>query len=682
MKLFVIVVLVLAFLPALLDSSMSGRAALDTTQMHPASAFIPSNALNTGSARVEVPATVYPAHPNNRGFLDSIVSISTTVHVTSNQRVVTIAKAASYLNPAQLWAHYAQILQWLQIQLLCFIGGVFTVCQYLLFLAVGSALIQKHIIRGLALQSEPEVEPVPVGAAGPVVECRVPNTQAPVPAANPSRRPLVRRPLLNPTIPRLGGLQHNTAPAPQPVAPVQPPHPGSWHEEMSVEGKLVFYSHSTGPGGSLEWTAQYFPRREYWYYISQYAANPTLDPLMDLLLGFRPFIVKVPGEIMEEVFDYLFSKSVVEPEVDATSALLPPSRPESSDGPTPIDMMDVSTHIITQARPDSSSNAFVATALSDTGNTNTTYAEGDFFPLPLRTPAIQRRKSTSHLQTSHTNPTTFSHPLSQRRHSTGCVSIATQQTELPTESLTPAGPDSGSEALVASAPSDTGNANTTYAEADFLPLPFRTPALQRRKSTSHLQICHTDPTTFPHPLSQRRHSTGRMSIANPQIEVPTDIPTPVIVDSGSDAFGESAPPDMANAHTTCVKASFFPLPLRTPAPRRRKSTSQLQTRYTNATTFAHPLSQRQHSTGPELRHPPQHWAGSGMELEKDERADANINEVANPAEEDGIAEEGNIMPKEKFKYRRGGKRLTARKNRQRKQDEDQGNPEAGPSSAN
>ncbi|KIO16050.1 hypothetical protein M407DRAFT_34318 [Tulasnella calospora MUT 4182] len=83
-----------------------------------------------------------------------------------------------------------------------------------------------------------------------------------------------------------------------------------------------------------------------------------------------------------------------------------------------------------------------------------------------------------------------------------------------------------------------------------------------------------------------------------------------------------------------------------------------------------------------LRHPPQHRAGSGMELEKDDRAEANITEVANLAEEDGIAGDDDIMPKEKFKYHRRGKRLTARKNRQQKQDEDQGNPEARPSSAN
>ncbi|KIO29119.1 hypothetical protein M407DRAFT_21692 [Tulasnella calospora MUT 4182] len=261
------------------------------------------------------------------------------------------------------------------------------------------------------------------------------------------------------------------------------------------------------------------------------------------------------------------------------------------------------------------------------------------------------------------------------------IPIAIQQIEVPTNISTPVIADSGSEAFVASAPSDTANADTTCVEASFFPLPLRTPAPHRRKSTSHLQTRHTNATTFSHPLSQRRHSTGCVSIATQQIEVPTESLTPARPDSGSEALVASVPPDTGNANTPYAEANFFPLPLRTPAPHRRKSTSHLQTYHTNPTTFSHLLSQRRHSTGPELRHPPQHRAGSGMELERDDRADANINEVANPAEEDGIAEEGNTMPKEKFKYRRGGKRLTARKNRQRKQDEDQGNPEAGPSSA-
>ncbi|KIO22990.1 hypothetical protein M407DRAFT_27494 [Tulasnella calospora MUT 4182] len=521
MKLFVIVVLILAYFPALLDSSMSGRAALDTNQMHPASAFMPSDALNTGSARVEVPATVYPAHPNNRGFFDSVVSISTAVHVTSNQSVATIAKAASHLNPAQLRTHYVQILEWLQIQLICFVGGVITVCQYLLFLALGLALIQKHIIRGLALHPELVVVPVLVGPAGPVVECRVPNTQAPVPPANPPRRPmvecrvpnaqapvppanpprrpLVRRPLLNPTIARRGGLQQNTAPAPQPVAPVQPPRPGSWIEEMSAEGKLVFYSHSTGPGGSLEYTAQYFPRREYWYYISQYPANPNLDPLMDLLFGFRPFIIKVPGEIMEEVRDYLFSKSVDKPEVDITSVPLPPSRPESPEGPTQIDMIEVPIAVFTSVRA-----------------------------------------------------------------------------------------DSGSEAFVASAPSDTANADTNRIGANFVRLPLPTPPPHKANSTCKLQTQHANPTpTLPRPLSQWPYSIGRVSIATPQI---------------------------ARLYVTC---STVPEPL--PPPQQAAAIRlNIQPQLAGLATRA------------ELRHPPQHRAGSGAELEKDDRAEANINEVANP----------------------------------------------------
>ncbi|KAG9040380.1 hypothetical protein FS837_000723 [Tulasnella sp. UAMH 9824] len=189
------------------------------------------------------------------------------------------------------------------------------------------ALIRKQRVLGLPLQSELVVVAIPFRPNGPVIECRVPNTRAPMPPMYPPRRPVIRRPLFNPTIPRLDGPRNNTAP--QPVAPVQPLRPGSWIERVSVEGELVLCSHHTGPGGSLKWTVQYFPRHEHSYYLSQYPTYSSFDPLFQLLLGARPLIIKVPGEIMKELCEFVFSEFKVEGEFDATSIPLPPSRHEN-----------------------------------------------------------------------------------------------------------------------------------------------------------------------------------------------------------------------------------------------------------------------------------------------------------------------------------------------------------------
>ncbi|KIO30328.1 hypothetical protein M407DRAFT_20597, partial [Tulasnella calospora MUT 4182] len=363
-----------------------------------------------------------------------------------------------------------------------------------------------------------------------------------------TRRPCGR--VSSPQYSSAGVSQNNIAPAPQPVAPVQPPHRGSWIEEMSVEGKLVLCSHSTGPGGSLEWTIQFFPRREYWYYLSQHPANPNLNPRLQLLLDFSPFILKVPGGIMEEALDYLFSKSMAEPAVDPTSVLLPPSRPESPDGPTQIDMIEVPANIFTPARPDSGSKAFVTSAPSDTAKADTTCIEANFIPLPLRAPAPHKPNSTSHLQNRHTNPTNFSHTLFQRLYSTARASIATQQiarlhvtcstvqeqchppqhrvdsgmklekddrAEVNiTEMANPAeeGHIAGEDGIMQK---DTADPDTDWVKANFAPLPHSARAPHESNSTSNLKTDDVNPTTCSHSSSQRPYSTSRVSIATQQI---------------------------------------------------------------------------------------------------------------------------------------------------------------------
>ncbi|KAG9024389.1 hypothetical protein FS837_005385 [Tulasnella sp. UAMH 9824] len=259
------------------------------------------------------------------------------------------------------------------------------------------------------------VVPVPVGPTGPVVECRVPATRIPVPPETRPRRPLVRRPVLKSSISRLGGTNNQIAP--QPVTkPVQPPRPGAWIEWMSVEGKLVLYSHHTGPNGSLEWTVQFFPRREHWYYLPQYPASPSLNPLLELLFTFRPFVAKIPGPMMDEVCDRIFS----------ISAPLPPSRPETPDASTLVDMMKPPT-TPTLIRPDSASEALVASGSSDTVNVNTNLINANLVHIPHPTPPPQRPKPSSSLRTRRINPTmAFSPPLPQPIYSAGRPSIASQ----------------------------------------------------------------------------------------------------------------------------------------------------------------------------------------------------------------------------------------------------------------
>ncbi|KAG8913672.1 hypothetical protein FRC00_001876 [Tulasnella sp. 408] len=307
------------------------------------------------------------------------------------------------------------------------IGGAVAVCEYLLFLAVGLAFLQKHIIiPGLPLQSELEVVPVPVGPIGPVVECQVPDTRTPVLPATPPRRPLVRRPLLNSSTSRLGGPRNKIEPQPV-TTPVRPSRPGRWIERMSVEGKLVLYSDHTGPDGSLEWTVQFFPRREHWYYLSEYPASPSLNPLLEHLLTFRPFVGKIPGAIMKEICDYIFSTSVVQPEADATSAPLqvPPSKSETPNAHTSTGMREPPT-IFSAILPDSVSQALVASSVLDAVKANTNLVDAKVVHIPHPIPP-QKPKPSSSLRLCRAKPTkAFPRSLPQHIHSAGRPSIATQ----------------------------------------------------------------------------------------------------------------------------------------------------------------------------------------------------------------------------------------------------------------
>ncbi|KAG8897351.1 hypothetical protein FRC00_004414 [Tulasnella sp. 408] len=202
------------------------------------------------------------------------------------------------------------------------------------------------------------------------------------------------------------------------------------------------------------------------------------------------------------------------------------------------------------------------------------------------------------------------------------------------------------------------------------PLPHPNPAARRRHSFPNLR------TDAP---SQRSRSSRRASVSGEQtarlyLSKPESPDHHTSVD-GADSFNARPPIQVdldseakvastADANAKSAEASEVPLPRLKAATRRRHSCPDLRI------YFSHAPSQQFHSSRrvsiaveqmPRLyltrpRHAPQHLVDNEIEREAKEEV--------------------------KFKFRRGGKRNTARKHRRQMQDQDQGNPGAGPSSAN
>ncbi|KAG9021505.1 hypothetical protein FS837_007202, partial [Tulasnella sp. UAMH 9824] len=95
-----------------------------------------------------------------------------------------------------------------------------------------------------------------------------------------STRGSVHRPHLRPSITRIGGppAQVVTQPISAALSPARNHVSVRWEEIPTTEGILILYGcAATSPKSLAQWTVQYFPRHPYTYYLSDRPANPDMD---------------------------------------------------------------------------------------------------------------------------------------------------------------------------------------------------------------------------------------------------------------------------------------------------------------------------------------------------------------------------------------------------------------------